>query len=328
MRIKSVVASFARKYCPWCLISFFFWNCIRVLITFSLLGGGIPTQNRGYRDNRLCTSIVLFYYCSIPYLQFWSGVSSCAAPIRIYPPFRPTPPPLPPPPRNPSSRPLNRLFTEVQNRSYHNILCDRILPRYDLYLDLLKPPFLHRCRQRRIFPSTLPPPPRMPPCDPSHNPVLKSAQGPLHPGIQDPRLFPEKQHRLSDRLKEQPRELWFSPLTNQDCRHSHTDLPSLPQVACHCQTVIILCCQHPSQIFEQCYGLQRFPVGLEGPPLTIPQLFLCQPFAFTFRSVGALGGGKVPPVQCMPRHHNVASGHCGWGRFPSSKIMTISWTCQ
>ena len=61
-----------------------------------------------------------------------------------------------------------------------------------------------------------PPPTRLPPGDPSHDPVLEAAQGPLHTGGQDPRLQPEKQHRLDDRLKEKIVYPRVCPLPAQD----------------------------------------------------------------------------------------------------------------
>ena len=63
-------------------ISICFWGGVglRGPIECSLLGGGVSTQNIGYRDTRLCPSIVLVYYRSIPCLQYRSGVSSCADP--------------------------------------------------------------------------------------------------------------------------------------------------------------------------------------------------------------------------------------------------------
>ena len=49
-------------------------------------------------------------------------------------------------------------------------------------------------------PPPLPMPPWMPPVDPSRDPVLEAAQGPLHTGSQDPRLWPKKKHHLDDCL--------------------------------------------------------------------------------------------------------------------------------
>ena len=95
---------------------------------------------------------------------------------------------LPSPPRKPSSRPPNISFTEVQNWPHRNILRDCVLPPCDVYPDLLKYHFLHSFHQRRIFPSTLPPPPSLPPGETSNNPVLEASQGPLHPGDQKPCL--------------------------------------------------------------------------------------------------------------------------------------------
>ena len=36
--------------------SSFFWSGLHDHIACSLLGGGIPTQNSGYRDTRICPS--------------------------------------------------------------------------------------------------------------------------------------------------------------------------------------------------------------------------------------------------------------------------------
>ena len=49
-----------------------------------------------------------------------------------------------------------------------------------------------------IYPPPPPPPPRLPPGEPSRNPVLKYAQSPLHPGGKDASLCPERQHLLHD----------------------------------------------------------------------------------------------------------------------------------
>ena len=46
---------------------FFFWDGLCDPIAFSLLGGGIPSQNIGYNVTRLCTSIMLsFYFVPLP----------------------------------------------------------------------------------------------------------------------------------------------------------------------------------------------------------------------------------------------------------------------
>ena len=88
----------------------------------------------------------------------------------------------------------------------------------------------------------------------------------------------------------------------------HPSIPSFPQVACHCRPVIIPHCQHPSHIFKERHGLQRFLVGLEFPFQTLSHLLLHQPLALPFRSLGTLGSGKVPPVHCTPGHQYVVVG--------------------
>ena len=153
-------------------------------------------------------------------------------------------------PIHPRSQPLNILFTEVYNQSHHNILRDRILPPSYADPDILETRFLNSCCQRRILPSPLTPPPRMPPGEPLRNPVMKASQGPIHLGGQDSHICPEKQHRLNEHLKEQPQNLWVFPLPAQYPCHPHPALPSLPQVLCHWRPVVVPRCHHPSHIFE------------------------------------------------------------------------------
>ena len=73
--------SASRSMCIYWLIiiSYLSWTGLRGPIACSLLGGGVPTHNRGYRDTIICPYIVLLYYRSFPCLQCHPGVSSCAA---------------------------------------------------------------------------------------------------------------------------------------------------------------------------------------------------------------------------------------------------------
>ena len=152
----------------------------------------------------------------------------------------------------------------------------------------------------------LTPLPWLPPVDPLRDPALKAAQGPLHLGGQDPNICPEKKHFLNDRLKEQPRYLQVLPIPSQDPRNTDPVLPRLTQVTCHYRPVIATNCQQFYYIFEPCHRIQQFPIGLEVPIQTTPQILPCQLYAFPFYPLGALGGGKVPPVQCMSGHQHVA----------------------
>ena len=57
---------------------------------------------------------------------------------------------------------------------------------------------------RRGIPNSHPPSPWLPPYEPLREPLLKTTQGPIHPGGQYPRLRPEQQHRLSHCLEKYP----------------------------------------------------------------------------------------------------------------------------
>ena len=80
---------------------------------------------------------------------------------------------------------------------------------------------------------TPPTPPRLPPGEPSRDPVLETAQGPLHLGGQDLRLFPEKKQRLHDRLKEYPRYFQVLFLPDQDPKHLNPTIRCLCCLGCN-----------------------------------------------------------------------------------------------
>ena len=66
--------------------------------------------------------------------------------------------------------------------------------------------------------------------------------------------------------------------------------------------------RHPSQILKRRQGLQRLPVGLKGLLQTLRSYSSTIRIRLLFRSIGALGGGKVPPVQSTPGHYHVSVG--------------------
>ena len=70
-----------------CTLFFFLWVGLRDPVECSLLGGGIPAQNRGYKGTRLCLFIVLSCYLVLP--ACIPGPSSL--PVTLPPPlFAPT----------------------------------------------------------------------------------------------------------------------------------------------------------------------------------------------------------------------------------------------
>ena len=117
--------------------------------------------------------------------------------------------------RHPRSRPPNRPFTEVHNWSHRNILRNHIPPPHDVDTDILEACFQHCRRQQRIVPSPIQPKPWLPPGETLCEPVLKAAQGLLHPGGQDPHLFPKKQYRLYYCLGKIPQYLRVRPLATR-----------------------------------------------------------------------------------------------------------------
>ena len=116
------------------------------------------TQNRGYGETRLCPCIVLGWLLRHPLSSAPNRHPSLRRllstllllPVKLRRPYITglllvNPLLLPPPPRNPGYRPPNRSLTEIQNCSRQNISRDCIMPPCDVYPDLLKTCFLHRC---------------------------------------------------------------------------------------------------------------------------------------------------------------------------------------
>ena len=98
---------------------------------------------------------------------------------------------LPPPPRQTRSRSPSGPLIEVQNWSRCNILRDRFLPPRDGLPDPLEARFPHCLRQWRVRPTPIPPSPRLPPGEPSHDPVMEAIQCSLHPRCEHPCLCPK-----------------------------------------------------------------------------------------------------------------------------------------
>ena len=178
------------------MISFFFWAGPRDPIACSVLGGGIPSQKSGYKVTRLCTYIILSCYFvllpSLPYHRCFYGHSLLLAYRLLSVRFRRCHCPLlrplqietimfPPPPGHPRLRPPSGTLTEVHNRPHHNILRGRVLPPRDVCFDPLEACFHHCLLQWWILPTPITPSTRLPPSEPSHEPVLETNQGPLHP---------------------------------------------------------------------------------------------------------------------------------------------------
>ena len=103
---------------------------------------------------------------------------------------------FPSPLRHPCSQPPSGPLTEVQNWSRHNILCDRVLPPCDWFPDPLEACLPHCLIQWWVGPTNIPLSPRLPPGEPSCNPVLESIQGLLHKRGKHPHLRPKQQYRL------------------------------------------------------------------------------------------------------------------------------------
>ena len=137
-----------------------FWTGLCGPIVCSLLVGIVTAHNSGYKDTRLCPSIVLVYYRSTPCLQYRPGLSSCAAPS---PHFSSSP--------SDSAAALSfspyesipscsRHCWDIQYTSRQKDRSQRsrigcILPPRDVDPNIFEARLISCCRQRRLLPYTL-----------------------------------------------------------------------------------------------------------------------------------------------------------------------------
>ena len=117
-------------------------------------------------------------------------------------------PPIPTTSKTPS---LLASEQEVQNWPRRNILRNRVLPPRDGFPDPLEACFPHCLLQCWLGPTPIPPSPRLPPGEPSRDPVLETIQVPLYPRGKHPRLHPEQQHCLQHRFLKIPDTFGSAP---------------------------------------------------------------------------------------------------------------------
>ena len=147
---------------------------------------------------------------------------------------------------------------------------------------------------------------------------------PLNPGGRHPRLKPKNWDGMDDRNVKTPQHPNIRSLLPQDLIQTRPYIPIRPNIVDDFRPIVVGCRQEASQVLKILHCFQWYVIILEHRHCPYSRLLLIQmpslPICYPCNDIRL----RVAAIHICPGHEDVTGWEEVVGRFPFSKITTVS----